>query len=42
MTDAEMFEMIGWTYEPCYTIVFNEDGESLHPDVEMTGWAAIP
>ena len=41
LTDAEMFEMIGWTYEPCYTIVFNQDGEILHPDMEMAGWAGF-
>ena len=41
MTDAEMFEIIGWTYEPCYTIVFNQDGEILHPDMEMAGWAGF-
>ena len=41
LTDAEMFEMIGWTYEPCYTIVFNQNGEILHPDMEMAGWAGF-
>ncbi len=41
LTDAEMFEMIGWSYEPCYTIVFNQDGEILHPDMEMAGWAGF-
>lgn len=41
LTDAEMFEIIGWTYEPCYTIVFNQDGEILHPDMEMAGWAGF-
>ena len=41
MTDAEMFEIIGWTYEPCYTIVFNQDGEVLQPDMEMAGWAGF-
>ena len=41
LTDAEMFEIIGWTYEPCYTIVFNQDGEILHPDMERAGWAGF-
>lgn len=39
MTDAEMFEILGLSYESCYTIVFNQDGEILCPDVEMTGRA---
>ncbi len=39
MTDAEMFEILGWSYEPCYTIVFNQDGEILYPDMEMAGRA---
>lgn len=39
MTDAEMFEILGWSYEPCYTIVFNQDGEVLYPDMEMAGRA---
>ena len=41
LTDAEMYEIIGWTYEPCYTIVFNQDGEVLQPDMEMAGWAGF-
>lgn len=41
LTDAEMFEMLGWSYEPCYTIVFNQDGEMLYSDVEMAGWAGF-
>lgn len=39
MTDAEMFELLGWSYEPCQTIVFNQDGEILYPDMEMPGSA---
>lgn len=39
MTDAEMFEKIGWSYEPCYTVVFNQDGERLYLDMELTGRA---
>ena len=39
LTDAEMFEIIGWSYEPCYTVVFNQDGESLYLDMELTGRA---
>lgn len=41
MTDAEMFELLGWSYEPCQTIVFNQDGEMLYSDVEMAGWAGF-
>lgn len=41
MTDAEMFELLGWSYEPCYTIVFNQDGEMLYPDAELAGWAGF-
>ena len=26
MTDAEMFELLGWSYEPCQTICFDQDG----------------
>lgn len=37
MTDAEMFELLGWSYEPCYTIVFNQDGEMLYSDTELAG-----
>ena len=39
LTDAEMFEILGWSYEPCETIVFNQDGEILYPDMEMAGQA---
>lgn len=39
MTDAEMFELLGWSYEPCYTICFNQDGELLYADMEMAGRA---
>ncbi len=31
----------GWSYEPCYTICFNQDGEMLHPDMEMAGRAVF-
>ena len=41
MTDAEMFELLGWSYEPCYTIVFNQDGEILYLDMEMPGRAVF-
>ena len=41
MTDAEMFELLGWPYEPCSTICFNQDGEMLHPDMEMAGRAVF-
>lgn len=41
MTDAEMFEILGWSYEPCYTIVFNQDGEILYSDMEMAGKAVF-
>lgn len=41
LTDAEMFEILGWSYEPCYTIVFDQDGEVLYPDIEMAGWAGF-
>ena len=41
MTDAEMFEILGWSYEPCQTILFNQDGEMLYPDMEMAGWAGF-
>lgn len=41
MTDAEMFELLGWSYEPCYTIVFNQDGEMLYSDTELAGWAGF-
>lgn len=39
MTDAEMFEILGWSYEPCQTIIYNQDGEALYPDMEMPGQA---
>ena len=41
MTDAEMFEILGWSYEPCQTICFNQDGEMLYPDTEMAGRAGF-
>ncbi|MBD5522396.1 MAG: DUF4179 domain-containing protein [Lachnospiraceae bacterium] len=41
MTDAEMYEIIGYSYEPCQTIVFNQDGEILQSDMEMAGWAGF-
>ena len=41
MTDAEMFELLGWSYEPCYTICFNQDGELLYSDTEMAGRAGF-
>ena len=41
LTDEEMFQILGWSYEPCYTIVFNQDGESLYPDIEMAGRAVF-
>ena len=41
MTDAEMFELLGWSYELCQTICFNQDGEMLHPDAEMAGRAGF-
>ena len=41
MTDAEMFELLGWSYEPCYTICFNQDGELLYADMEMAGRAGF-
>ena len=41
MTDAEMFELLGWSYEPCYTICFNQDGEMLYADTEMAGRAGF-
>lgn len=41
MTDAEMFELLGWSYEPCYTIVFNQDGEMLYSDTELAGRAGF-
>lgn len=41
MTDAEMYELLGWSYEPCYTICFNQDGEALYSDMEMAGRAVF-
>lgn len=41
MTDAEMFELLGWSYEPCYTICFNQDGELLYSDAEVAGRAGF-
>lgn len=41
MTDAEMFDLLGWSYEPCQTICFNQDGEMLYPDTEMAGRAGF-
>lgn len=41
LTDAEMFEILGWSYEPCQTIVFNQDGEILFPDMETAGRAGF-
>lgn len=41
MTDAEMLELLGWSYEPCYTICFNQDGEMLYADMEMAGRAGF-
>ncbi len=31
----------GWSYEPCSTICFNQNGEMLHPDMEMAGRAVF-
>ena len=41
MTDAEMYELLGWSYEPCQTICFNQDGEMLYSDMEMAGRAGF-
>lgn len=41
MTDAEMFEIFGWSYAPCYTLCFNQDGEMLYADMEMAGRAGF-
>lgn len=41
MTDAEMMELLGWSYEPCQTICFNQDGEMLYSDMEMAGRAGF-
>ena len=37
LTDAEMLELLGWSYEPCQTICFNQNGEMLYLDTEMAG-----
>lgn len=37
LTDAEMLEVLGWSYEPCQTICFNQNGEMLYLDTEMAG-----
>ena len=41
MTGAEMFALLGYSYEPCYTICFNQDGEMLYADTEMAGRAGF-
>lgn len=41
MTDAEMQELLGWSYEPCQTICFNQDGELLYSDAELAGRAGF-
>ena len=41
LTDAEMLELLGWSYEPCQTICFNQDGEMLYSDMEMAGRAGF-
>lgn len=41
MTDEEMLELLGWSYVPCQTIVFNQDGELLYSDAEMAGRAGF-
>ena len=41
MTDAEMLELLGWSYEPCQTICFNQDGEMLYSDMEIAGRAGF-
>lgn len=41
MTDAEIFELLGWSYEPCYTICFNQDEELLYADMKMAGKAVF-
>ena len=37
LTDAEMLELLGWSYEPCQTICFNQNAEMLYLDTEMAG-----
>lgn len=41
MTDAEMYELLGYSYETCYIICFNQDGEMLYSDMELAGWAGF-
>ncbi len=41
LTEEEMLEMLGWSYEPCQTIVFNQDGEMLYSDMETAGRAGF-
>ncbi len=41
MTDAEMLELLGWSYEPCQTICFDQDGEMLYSDMEIAGRAGF-
>ena len=41
MTDEKMQELLGWSYEPCQTICFNQDGEMLYSDSEMAGRAGF-
>lgn len=41
LTDAEMLELLGLTYEPCQTICFDQDGEMLYSDMEMAGRAGF-
>ncbi len=41
LTDEQMFEILGWSYQPCQTIVFNQDGEMLYSDMEMAGRAGF-
>ena len=41
MTDAEIFELLGWSYEPCHTICFNQDRKMLYSDMESPGRAAF-
>ncbi len=41
LTDAEMLEILGLSYEPCQTICFDQDGEMLYSDMEMAGRAGF-
>ena len=41
LTEEEMLEMLGWSYEPCQTIVFNQDVEMLYSDMETAGRAGF-